>query len=213
MSLLFISHSTKDKQAARELRERLIAAGYDAKQLFLDSDAESGIEAGADWEERLYRRLGACPAVLVLCSNNWKQSKWCFAEMVHGKVEGKHVFPIYIEDCELEPMLSRFQAIFLFRDPEEGYRRLFSALENAHLGPRDSFTWDENQCPFPGMPAFDASMAGVYFGREPETREVLEQLARMRDRGVPRLLMIVGGSGSGKSSLLRAGPGRRRTVL
>jgi len=33
---------------------------------------------------------------------------------------------------------------------------------------------------------------------------VLEELNKIRDRGEPRLLMIVGGSGSGKSSLLRA---------
>jgi len=34
---------------------------------------------------------------------------------------------------------------------------------------------------------------------------VLEDLRKMRTNGEPRLLMIVGGSGSGKSSLLKAG--------
>jgi hypothetical protein len=47
--------------------------------------------------------------------------------------------------------------------------------------------------------------AGVYFGRDAETQTIPEDLRKMRANGEPRLLMIVGGSGSGKSSLLKAG--------
>src|SRR5262249_9258673 len=85
---------------------------------------------------------------------------------------------------------------------------VWDALDSRHLGPRDDFGWppkDGDDCPFPGLPAFDERLAGVYFGREPETQTVLEELRKMRNNGEPRLLMIVGGSGSGKSSLLRAG--------
>ena len=60
-------------------------------------------------------------------------------------------------------------------------------------------------CPFPGLLAFDERYAAVYFGRKPEIQTVLEQLNEMHRKGEPRLLMIVGGSGSGKSSLLKAG--------
>ena len=84
----------------------------------------------------------------------------------------------------------------------------WGALDSRHLGPRDDFLWppkDEDPCPFPGLPAFDERLAAVYFGREPETQTLLEELRRMRANGEPRLLMIVGGSGSGKSSLLKAG--------
>ena len=62
-----------------------------------------------------------------------------------------------------------------------------------------------DDCPFPGLFAFDERNAAVYFGREPEIKSVLELLNEMRSKGEPRLLMIVGGSGSGKSSLLKAG--------
>ena len=49
----FISHSTLDKTAALDLRDRLLARGYDPQQIFLDSDEDSGIAAGKKWEQVL----------------------------------------------------------------------------------------------------------------------------------------------------------------
>jgi hypothetical protein len=101
------------------------------------------------------------------------------------------------------------------KDGDQSYERLFTGLEARHLSPRDHLPWphpdlkDANgnvdNCPFPGLLAFNERYAAVYFGREPEIQTVLEQLNEMRRKGEPRLLMIVGGSGSGKSSLLKAG--------
>jgi DNA-binding SARP family transcriptional activator/WD40 repeat protein len=54
-------------------------------------------------------------------------------------------------------------------------------------------------CPFRGLAAYEAADADRYFGR---AGEVDECLARLRVSGV---LAVVGPSGSGKSSLLRAG--------
>ena len=53
--------------------------------------------------------------------------------------------------------------------------------------------------PFPGLRPFGAEEDYVFFGREEQTRELL-QLLRTR-----RFLAVVGTSGSGKSSLVRAG--------
>ena len=73
--MLFLSHSTKDKAAAVEMQQRLLSRGYDPAQLFLDSDEQSGIAAGTKWEQVLYERLKDCPALVVLCSPNWKASQ------------------------------------------------------------------------------------------------------------------------------------------
>ena len=59
--------------------------------------------------------------------------------------------------------------------------------------------WDPVVCPFKGLASFDVDDADVFFGRE---RLVAEMVARLA--GSP-VLGIVGPSGSGKSSVLRAG--------
>ena len=54
-------------------------------------------------------------------------------------------------------------------------------------------------CPYRGLLAFQAQDRHLFFGREQAVGEVLGRIAR------GRLLAVVGASGSGKSSLLRAG--------
>ncbi|GIJ26736.1 hypothetical protein Vqi01_18980 [Micromonospora qiuiae] len=58
-------------------------------------------------------------------------------------------------------------------------------------------------CPYPGLSAFNAGQAEWFFGREELTAKLVDRLVVAKDRGLP--LLVVGVSGSGKSSLLRAG--------
>ena len=53
--------------------------------------------------------------------------------------------------------------------------------------------------PYPGLRPFASHEADIFFGRETHTDRLLEILKR------ERFLAIVGPSGSGKSSLMRAG--------
>ena len=58
--------------------------------------------------------------------------------------------------------------------------------------------------PFKGLPAFDFADSDRYFGRNREIREMQGRLRAAADMGLP-FLLIYGGSGYGKSSLMRAG--------
>jgi transcriptional regulator with XRE-family HTH domain len=58
--------------------------------------------------------------------------------------------------------------------------------------------------PYKGLQYFDESDAELFFGREALTDLLLERLAERLD-SVPRFLAIIGASGSGKSSVVRAG--------
>src|SRR4051794_27874145 len=204
VSAIFISHSTQDKSTALQVLGRLRERGY--QSLFLDSDPEAGIKAGSDWERDLYRHLKMAGAVVVLCSPDSMASRWCFAEITQAKALGKALFPVVIRPCEVVGSLTDRQVIdFAARGEDEGFRRLFEGLRAAGLDPADSFNWDPTRPPFPGLLYFDAADAGIYFGREDEVRLVVETLTRMQRQGEPRLLVVVGSSGSGKSSLVRAG--------
>jgi WD40 repeat protein/energy-coupling factor transporter ATP-binding protein EcfA2 len=69
------------------------------------------------------------------------------------------------------------------------------------------------QCPYPGLAAFGPEQAQWFFGREQAIAHLCEEMAERLHRG--GLLMVIGASGSGKSSLLRAGlvPAISRGVL
>jgi WD40 repeat protein/DNA-binding winged helix-turn-helix (wHTH) protein len=93
--------------------------------------------------------------------------------------------------------------------PRRGYRFVAtvkqidaSAPENGHLGsPQSSLVADYWNChsPFRSLQVFEPEDAWLFFGRDSETGELLERLAHSP------LLAVVGNSGSGKSSLIRAG--------
>jgi ankyrin repeat protein len=60
--------------------------------------------------------------------------------------------------------------------------------------------------PFKGLQVFDTGDATVFFGREDERRQVVAELGRLFDDPCrPTSLGIIGGSGVGKSSFMRAG--------
>jgi WD40 repeat protein/energy-coupling factor transporter ATP-binding protein EcfA2 len=70
--------------------------------------------------------------------------------------------------------------------------------------PAEAGSGDEGGlCPYPGLASFGVEDHRYYFGRDRLTRELLERLAHRMPASGP--LLVVGPSGSGKSSLLRAG--------
>lgn len=84
---------------------------------------------------------------------------------------------------------------------EERYgsaQELCAALE-ALGAERELPVRSEQECPFAGLSAFQESDAGRYFGRE---QDIVAVLGKLRNQ---ELLAIVGPSGVGKSSFVRAG--------
>jgi formylglycine-generating enzyme required for sulfatase activity len=96
------------------------------------------------------------------------------------------------------------QVIDLTVEPAVGYQRLWSGLKTAGLDPARQ-VWDGSRPPYPGLMAFQEQDAAVYFGREKDVQATLELLKRLQRRGGPQFALVLGASGSGKSSLVRAG--------
>ena len=207
MSNLFISHSSHDAAAALELQARLAEQGH--YSVFLDLDPHAGIQAGVSWERTLYTKLRACQAVVALCSDSYLASQWCFAEIALARMEGKEVFILQIDpwgaQTRMPSILTAEQFIDLRTQREDGYLRLWNGFKVKGIVATQAREWRPEESPYPGLRAFREEDGPIYFGRDAEIREAGELLNRVRRQGHLRLVMVLGSSGSGKSSLVRAG--------
>lgn len=201
MSAIFISHSSADNAWAATIASWLEAAGH--ASLFLDFDPNAGIQAGERWRDIIFRQLRGSQLVLALCSESFLASQWCLSEVAIALGLCKPVVPLLIGTGELPQLLRETQAIDFRGDRDDGFRRLASGLDQ-HLKWRDRLRWDQQRPPYPGLEPCQEEDAPVFFGRDAEVEELLRRLRGLRQasRG---LLLVLGASGCGKSSLLRAG--------
>ena len=207
MSRIFISHSSANNDRAIQLRDWLVANGWD--DIFLDLDPERGIAAGESWKEALKKAAQRCEAVLALVSPEWLASTWCMAELNAAQLLGKKIVVLLIgsKPSDVPGDLKDAQYVDLLNDPD-AYTRLKEGLKRAGLDAR-YFAWppenDPDRAPYRGLQPLEAEDAGIFFGRDGPTVVGLDLLRGLREAAPPRLLVILGASGGGKSSFLRAG--------
>jgi hypothetical protein len=203
MARVFISHSSRDNESAARIKAWLSEQGFETP--FLDYDKHAGIPPGADWEKTLYREIERSEAIIIIQTPNWLDSKWCFAEFTQARALGKSIFPI-IETPTGDTLISPdIQALDLRKDREGGLEQLSRQLTQIALDAQGGFTWDASRPPYPGLLAFQEEDAAIYFGRDDDIRRLIERLNARRAQGGTKLIALLGASGSGKSSLLRAG--------
>jgi formylglycine-generating enzyme required for sulfatase activity len=214
------------------LRDWLEREGW-KDEIFLDLDPNRGIAAGERWERALHEAANRCEAVLFLVSKAWIASGWCRRELSLAHRLDKRLFGVLIEDLAVadvpRDLSGNWQLVRLATGRDhvllravlpvtheevhvtfsaEGLQRLKHGLEQAGLDARH-FAWppssDPNRPPYRGLRPLEADDAGIFFGRDAPVINALDRLRGMREAPPPRLLVILGASGSGKSSFLRAG--------
>lgn len=173
--------------------------------MFLDTDHDDGIAPGRDWQHELFRELRLCQAVVFLNSAASQRSMWCHTEIALALERAKPVYPLDLESpLSPHPILTQVQGIRLERDLESSARELVERL-TTDIGSVPRGRWDRRRSPYPGLRSFDESDAAVFFGRDLDVRRVLDRI----DPSIPepdgQLFAIIGASGAGKSSLVRAG--------
>ena len=203
MARIFISHSSRDNDAADRMKAWLASQGFE--NAFLDKDKTTGIPPGADWEKTLYREVEQSQAVIILQTPDWLASKWCFAEFAQARALGKAIFPVIETPTGGTRIAPDIQALNLTGDREGGLELLSRELVRIALDAQGGFIWDASRPPFPGLLAFQEEDAAIYFGRDDDIRRLIERLEARRAQGGAKLIALLGSSGSGKSSLLRAG--------
>jgi uncharacterized caspase-like protein len=232
VSRIFISHSSVNNAEAIALRDWMVAEGW--SDLFLDLDPDRGIAAGERWERALNEAARRCEAVLFLISKAWLASRWCMNELTLARRLNKRLFGVLVEEglaiADLPvDVTSHWQLVNLAtgRDHQqfrvtlpvtgeeqhvtysrEGLTRLKAGLQRAGLH-ASYFAWppetDPKRAPYRGLRPLEADDAGIFFGREAPVIEAIDRMRGLREATPPRLMVILGASGAGKSSFLRAG--------
>ncbi|MBY5904169.1 TIR domain-containing protein [Rhizobium leguminosarum] len=203
MALVFFSHSSRDREATENICAFLKGRGFES--VFLDFDKHQGIPPGAEWEKKLYAELVRSEALVILFTKNWVDSKWCFAEYTQARALGKTIFPLIDLPATQEAIAKDVQHIDLLDNRQGGMERLVAELTRIALDVQGGYEWDIRRPPYPGLLALEEQDAAVYFGRDEEIRRLVERLNARRVQGGTKLIAVLGASGSGKSSLLRAG--------
>jgi tetratricopeptide (TPR) repeat protein len=203
MPAIFISHSSRDQKIADEVVAAIRRLGFE--EVFLDFDKDTGIGAGANWEKTLYENLSRCHAIILLLTPNWLTSTWCRIELAQARALGKVILPIISEPLGQGYVLPEIQAVDLVDWNTDGLARIEQRLQAITNELARGFKLDPIRPPYPGIHAFERDDAAIYFGRDDETRAVIEKLDARRTQGGVRFLLVIGASGAGKSSLLKAG--------
>jgi len=90
-------------------------------------------------------------------------------------------------------------------DDEQAFHRLVSGIRGVEPGAGPGAAVFAGACPYRGLEAFDVEHAPFFFGREALTEWLVDALRPSAGGRENRFLALVGASGSGKSSLARAG--------
>ena len=203
----FLSHNSADKPAVTELAHRLRKAGVEP---FLDA---WHLVPGEPWQEALEGALDSSRTCVVFVGpagfGTWENEEMRSALSRRVANPEFRVIPAILPGAVLPDRgrLPRFLSRLTWVDFRPGlddaaaFDRLLDGIRGVAPDSIDEEIRDEAPiiCPFRGLEVFDEEHAEYFFGREALTQYLVEQLR------IDRFLAVVGPSGSGKSSVVRAG--------
>jgi WD40 repeat protein len=202
---VFLSHRRGDKPAVEELARRLVRKGIEP---WLD---KWHLIPGTPWQEAIEKALSECTSVAVCIgpggTGPWQDEEIRAAISQRVQDRGFRVIPVLLPGARREEIgpLPAFLAATTwveFRDTlddEEALHRLVSGILGNTPG-HGSEGIVQGATPYRGLQYFDVNDSLFFVGRRTLTEELLDKL-----RSGDRFLAVLGASGSGKSSLVRAG--------
>jgi tetratricopeptide (TPR) repeat protein len=204
--LLFLSHSGSDTEAARNLKRRIEDAP-DARQrglkVWFDKD---DLRPGKPWQAQLEDAIARHATAFAVYVGARGIINWVDAEVrlglsraIAGNGQRFPFIPVLAAGAKSSDSLPGFAFQFqgvrdVESNPDEFQKLLGAILGDGGVGLREL-----EKEPFFGLKAIDETRSYLFFGREHETEELIKRLSEIN------LLMVTGDSGSGKSSLVRAG--------
>lgn len=203
---VFLSHNSKDKPAveriAEKLRQHKIEPWLDKWYLAAGKSFQDGIDAGL-------KAAGACAVFLSEHGpGQWQRAE---LEVAQDRAIKDPEFTLFLvllpglpepfDVSTLPSFLNMRSWVDLrggFEDPAR-FQALINAIAGVPMGPATPVALERGVSPYRGLQVFDEEHAEFFFGREADVQRLLEKLKTFR------FLAVIGPSGSGKSSLVRAG--------
>src|SRR3954454_11335093 len=210
---VFLSHATNDKPLVEELARRLTRENL---KPWLD---KWNLIPGTPWQPELEAALAECASCAVIIGPGgfgpWhhEEMRTAINRRVEDRAHAFRVIPVLLPGVE-RPERSKLPGFLSattwveFRDTlddPEAFRRLLCGIRGIEPGEGAGGAVFEGRNPYRGLELFDVEHAPLFFGREALTEWLLDALKRKPSGAEDRVLAIVGASGSGKSSLARAG--------
>jgi hypothetical protein len=212
--LVFLSHSSADKPAVEELARRLAKEGI---QAWLD---KWNLIPGDPWQPAIEKALAESETCAVFVGPSgfgpWQNEEMRAAidRRVRDSKRRFRVIPVLLPGAERAERSSLPTFLVAttwveFRDSlddQYAFHRLMCGIQGIEPGAGPGQAIYEGQCPYRGLRVFDVDDSPFFFGREALVQWLLNELRPATEgQQVNRFLAIVGSSGSGKSSVARAG--------
>jgi energy-coupling factor transporter ATP-binding protein EcfA2 len=203
---VFLSYNSRDREVVEQIAERLKRAGVEP---WLDRWA---LTPGGDWQHELGAGLDASVTCAVFVGAHdlgaWELQEVAVAIDRAATQQGFRVFPVLLPDVA-EPFdpnrLPHFLGARTWVDLRRGIRDtrglqdLINAIKGVPFGSEVPVVAVSGVAPYRGLQVFGEEDARFFFGRDREVQRLLEKLK------ASTFLAVLGPSGSGKSSLVRAG--------
>ena len=201
---IFLSHSGIDTDAACDLKRRLLASP-DAKtaglKVWFDKD---DLRPGKRWQPQIEQAIGDAAAFVVYVGSrgviNWVDIEVRTA-LLRAATDKNFLFIPVLATAAAANTLPAFAKLYQgVHDPlanTEELAKLLKAVLDADWD-RSAKLIDE---PFVGLRSMREEEADRFFGREAEVKELVDKFRKHR------VVAVVADSGTGKSSLARAGFG------
>lgn len=203
---VFLSHNSQDKATVERLAEKLKRVQIEP---WLD---KWQLTPGGDWQDELAAGLRASSACAVFVGphglGSWEALEYKLAVDRMAKDRAFRCFLVLLpgvpepfDTSALPPFLVTRTWVDLRQGIEDSraLQMLVNAVKGLALGPERPIEPRSDVCPYRGLLTFHEEHAGFFFGRDGDTQRLIEKMKTQR------FLAVLGSSGSGKSSLVRAG--------
>ena len=208
---VFLSHNSSDKPVvetlAIQLRRHNIEPWLDKWNLI----------PGTPWQVEIEKALESCASCCVFIGpagiSPWQNTEMRTAIDRRINKGDFRVIPVLLpggvrdERSKLPSFLRQTTWVEFCDslDDKESFRRLKCAILGVAPGPSPGEEIASGLNPYRGLEVFNVEHASFFFGREALTEWLLNELKSSSGHSSNRFISIVGASGSGKSSLARAG--------